>query len=190
MLERLFDCPRVLMRQRAGPLLEERLRYLCYRADQGTTGRILQEIARSLLVVAEVLRLADRPGEVISLSEIEQQALLYSRQVVRNKRLGSARAAKTFRKHAAHWLHFLGRLEPHRHPPHPDAETITAYGDHLRREKELAPEGVHSRSLMIRAFLDRLHSAGISLRDVSLARTSATTSRERAVSCKRRRVIP
>jgi hypothetical protein len=114
------------MRQRAGPLLEERLRYLCYRADQGITCRILQETARSLLVVAEVLRLADRPGEVISLSEIEQQALLYSRQVVRNKRLGSPRAAKTFRKHAAHWFRFMGRLEPYRHPPHADAETITA----------------------------------------------------------------
>ena len=45
MLERLFDCPRVLMRQRAGPLLEERLRYLCHRADQGITRRILQETA-------------------------------------------------------------------------------------------------------------------------------------------------
>jgi hypothetical protein len=58
MFERLFDCPRVLMRQRAGPLLEERLRYLCYRADQGMTRRILQETARSLLVVAEVLRVS------------------------------------------------------------------------------------------------------------------------------------
>ena len=55
MFERLFDCPCVLTRQRAGPLLEERLRYLCYRADQGITRRILQETARSLLVVAEVL---------------------------------------------------------------------------------------------------------------------------------------
>ena len=110
MLELLFDCPSILIRQRAGPLLEERLRYLCFRADQGITHRILRETARSLLVVAEVLRLADRPGEVISLSEIEQQALLYSRQVVRNERLGSPRAAKTFRKHAARWLHFLGRL--------------------------------------------------------------------------------
>jgi hypothetical protein len=36
MLERLFDCPCALMRQRAGPLPEERLRYLCYRADQGS----------------------------------------------------------------------------------------------------------------------------------------------------------
>src|SRR5947209_10509429 len=93
MFERLFDCPRVLVRQRAGPLLEERLRYLCYRADQGITRRILQETAGFLLVVAEVLRLADRPGEVISLSEVEQQALLYRRQGVRNKRLGSPRAA-------------------------------------------------------------------------------------------------
>ena len=132
------------------------MRYLSYRADQGITRRILQETARSLLVVAEALRLADRPGEVTSLSEIEQQTLLYSRQVVRNKRLGSPRAAQTFRKHAARWLHFLGRLAPHRHPSHPDAETIAAYGDHLRREKVLAPEGVNSQSLMIRAFHDRL----------------------------------
>src|ERR1700758_2042465 len=72
MFERLFHQPRTLTRQRAGPLQEERLRYLSYLADQGITRRILQETAHSLLVVAEVLRLADRRGEVISLSEIEQ----------------------------------------------------------------------------------------------------------------------
>ena len=76
MFERLFHQPRPLTRQRAGPLLEERLRYLCHRADQGITRRILQETARFLLVVADVLRLADRPDEFISLGEIEQQALL------------------------------------------------------------------------------------------------------------------
>ena len=59
MFERLFHQPRTLTRQRAGPLLEERLRYLCYRADQGITHRLLRETARSLLVVAEVLRLAE-----------------------------------------------------------------------------------------------------------------------------------
>ena len=88
MLERLFDCPRILMRQRAAPLLEERLQYLCHFADQGITRRVLQEIARSLLVIAEVLRLAGRPGEIISLSEIGQLALLGGRQAVRNNRPG------------------------------------------------------------------------------------------------------
>ena len=88
MFERLFHQPRTLTRQRAGPLQEERLRYLSYRADQGITCRILQETAHSLLVVTEVLRLADRPGEAISLSEIEQQALLYSRKLSETNGVG------------------------------------------------------------------------------------------------------
>lgn len=168
MFERLFQQPQTLARQRAGPLLEDRLRYLSYRADQGTTHITLQEVAHFLLVVAEVLRLADRPGEVISWDEIEQQALRWGRQGARNKQRGSPRARETFRKHAAHWLRFLGRLQPHRHPPHPDTELIAAYGDYLGREKELALSNIYNHSLTIRAFLDQLRSTGISLRAISL----------------------
>ncbi len=166
MLERLFERPYTLARQRTGPLLEERLRYLSHWADQGATRRSLRLIARSLLVVVEVLRLADRPGEVISWGEIEQHARS-NRQTASHKRLRSRNGRKMFRRYATLWLRFLGRLEPLRHPPHPDAETIAAYGDYLRREKELVPESVYSYSLMIRAFLDQLRSAGISLREVT-----------------------
>jgi site-specific recombinase XerD len=174
MFERLLKRPQALARQRAGPLLGERLRYLSYRADQGATRNTLQEVARFLLVVAELLRLAGRPGEVISWDEIDQQALLWSRRGARNKRRGSPRARETFRKHAAHWLRFLGRLQPHRQPPRPDAELVAAYGDYLGREKELAPPNIYNHSLSIRAFLDQLRSAGISLREVTLPRIDDT----------------
>jgi site-specific recombinase XerD len=62
----------------------------------------------------------------------------------------------------------MGRLYPHRHPPHPDADLIAAYCDYLRREKELVPESIYNHSLKIRAFLDQLRSDGISLREVTL----------------------
>ncbi len=75
MFERLFEQPKVLARYLAGPLLEERLRYLSHQAAQGMVRTTLQGIAHYLLVIAEVLRLADRPRELISWSEIEQEAL-------------------------------------------------------------------------------------------------------------------
>jgi integrase/recombinase XerD len=168
MFERLFKRPQTLACQRAGPLPEERLRYLSCRADQGATRITLREMAHYLLVVAEVLRLADRPDEVISWAEIEQQAVRWGRQAARNKQLGGPRAREMFRKHAAHWLRFLGRLQPHRRPLHPDAELIAAYGGYLSREKDLVRATLDYHSLTARVFLDHLRSAGISLREVTL----------------------
>ena len=74
MLDRLFQPPCALARQRAGPLLEERLRYLDHLAAQGMARATLRAAAVWLLTAVEVLRLAARPGEVLFLSEIRIQA--------------------------------------------------------------------------------------------------------------------
>ena len=74
MFERLFDRPTTVAQQWAGPLLEERLRYLSHLAEQGVARHGLQVRAYYLLMVAQCLRLAERPGELISHDEIERQA--------------------------------------------------------------------------------------------------------------------
>ena len=65
MFDRLVTRPTALRRHRTGPLLKERLAYLARLAEQGQSVKSLRNAASYLLVVAEYLHLADRPGEVI-----------------------------------------------------------------------------------------------------------------------------
>ena len=78
MFDRLFEEPGALVRQRTGPLIEERQRFLVHLAEQGMARCTLRKAARYLLIIARCLRLADRPGEVICRAEIEQQALFWT----------------------------------------------------------------------------------------------------------------
>ena len=81
MFDQLFKKPRVLARYRDGPLAEERLRYLTFHAEQQMSLLTLQGIARYTLVVARALRLADRPGELITQHEIEVEAERWANRV-------------------------------------------------------------------------------------------------------------
>ena len=74
MFEQLFERPHALARQRHGPLFEERLRYLSHGAEQQMAPRTLRGIAIYTLVIARTLCLADRPGELLTRGEVEQQA--------------------------------------------------------------------------------------------------------------------
>ena len=159
MFERLFDRPITVARQWAGPLLEERLRYLSHLVEQGVGRHSLQIRAYYLLMVAQRLRLAERPGELISRSEIERQAHLWAQQPGPRKLIGSDCQRVTFRRHATQWLQFWGRLQPLADSPHRYAEMITAFADFLGREKGLVPSTIRAGCSRVRAFLDRLGSS-------------------------------
>src|ERR1700721_3965005 len=79
MFEHVFQDQRVLARHRNGPLAEERCRYLAYYAELGMARSRLQHIARYTLAIAETLRLAERPGELITEAEIDAE--VYRRAV-------------------------------------------------------------------------------------------------------------
>jgi site-specific recombinase XerD len=130
--------------------------------------RTLWETAHFLRVVAEVLRLGDRPDGAISGEELKQQALLWSRQSPRRKGSGAQRAYTLFLRYGTAWLGHLGRLQPSPTAADPNADVITAFAGYLRREKELAPENIYNHSLSVRAFLHQLRSAGIPLREITL----------------------
>jgi hypothetical protein len=119
--------------------------------------------------VADVLRLGDRPGEAVSCEELKQQARLWSRRSPSRTGSGAQRAHTLFLRYGTQWLRHLGRLQPAPTAADPFAEVIAAFADYLRREKELAPENIYNHSLTIRAFLDQLGSAGVTLRQVTLS---------------------
>jgi hypothetical protein len=57
MFDQLFIAARAVSRHSKGPLLEERLRYLAYRAAQGSTRSSLRLVAQHLLVFVEQFHL-------------------------------------------------------------------------------------------------------------------------------------
>ena len=73
MFDRLFQNPSVLARQRNGPLAEERRRYLAHCAEQQMSRRTLRSIARYTLIAAQALRLAERPGELVTRAEVKPE---------------------------------------------------------------------------------------------------------------------
>lgn len=152
----LFDRPITVAQQWAGPLLEERLRYLSHLAEQGVGRHALQVRAYYLLVVAQRLRLAERPGELVSTGEIERQARRWALQPGPRKVVGSKWQRVYFFRYATQWLQFCGRLQPLSDPPHRYAEMIAAFTDFLCREKGLVPSTIRTSCSIVRTFLDRL----------------------------------
>ncbi len=158
MFDKLFDRPITVARQWAGPLLEERLRYLSHLAEQGVGRHGLQVRAYYLLMVAQRLRLAERPGELISRTEIEREAHCWAQQPGPRKVIGSKWQRVYFLRYATQWLQFCGRLQPFSDPPHRYAEMIAAFTDFLGREKGLVPSTIRACCSIVRKFLDRLGS--------------------------------
>jgi integrase/recombinase XerD len=175
MFDRLFNRPITVAGQRAGPMLEERLRYLSHLAEQRLNRHSLQVRAYYLLVVAQCLRLAERPGELISQSEIEQQARLWAKQPGPRKEIDSKWQRMYFIRYAIQWLQFCGRLQPLSDPPHRYAEMIASFADFLGREKGLVPKTISASCSRVRNFLDRLGStASDSLDSITITQLDKT----------------
>ena len=118
MFEQLFSRPEALARYRNGPLAEERHRYLVHCADLQTSRLHLRSIAKYTLAIAEALRLADRPGELIAPGEIEAEA-------DRHKLTEGSRLIRI--GHAVRWLRFLGRLQLPAAAPRPYAGHVARF---------------------------------------------------------------
>jgi integrase/recombinase XerD len=157
MFEQLFPGTKALARQRDGPLAEQRQDYLTHLAQQGLSRATLREAAYCLLIVTHQLRLAERPGQAITLSEVQRQAMLWANRPDRKSTPQSiARARKRFLAIATSWLRFLGRLQEPPAPPHPYAEQIAAFTDFLQRERELSPQTVDTYINYLKRCLDHL----------------------------------
>jgi len=164
--EQLFEGTQTLARQRAGPLLEERLRYLNHLASQGLSCHYLRHTAYYLLSVATCLRLADRPNDPISLAEIEVKACLWANRFPDGKQ--RHRSYSCFIGHASRWLRFLDRLQLPPAPPRPHASHLDAFADHLRRERGLSPRTIDTYCSVVEAFLDDLNRSGHALEHLSI----------------------
>jgi hypothetical protein len=104
MFDQLFERPHVLARQLSAPLVEERGQYLFHCQAQEFSRSSLRLTAHLLLATTEYLKLGDRPGEIITLGEIEEAGLRWSQREsllpIENPRLSCQR----FVHSASGWL--------------------------------------------------------------------------------------
>jgi len=157
MFDRLFRKPFVLARHQNGPLADERRRYLAHCAEQRLSWRTLQAIALYTLVIAEALRMAERPGECITRTEIKAEADRWFNR--RSAPAGTPKGRQLlkiyFTNHVARWLRFLGRLKVAATVQHPYANHVAEFADSVR-ERGLSPQTVAYYSRAINQFLTQI----------------------------------
>ena len=179
MFEQLFERTHALARQQNGPLAEERRRYLVHCAEQQMARERCELIAVYPLIVAKALRLADRPGELITRAEIEAEANRWANRQPKPPQMRSVRLAwLRFTGHATRWLTFLGRLQPPATATRPYAEQVTQFVDYMLRERGLSPRTVDCRCRTISEFLSRIDEAGLRLDTLTVAQVDELLARK------------
>jgi site-specific recombinase XerD len=163
MFDRIFQNQRVLARHRSGPLAEERRRCLAHYAELGMAPAGLRHLARATLAVTEALRLAERPGELIALAEINAEASRRARAPKR--RMFTCR----FKGYAIRWLTFLGRLQlPVAVQPR-YADHVAEFAHYLVQERGLSPKTVAYDRRTTHEFLAQIEEADLQLKKLTVA---------------------
>lgn len=170
MFDQLFQEPRALSRQQDGPLADERRRYLVHCAAQGMAFQTLRDAARYTLIIANALRLAERPAELITQEEIKAEANLWtSRHSSASSRQPKASSRYRFVRHATHWLSFLGRLQPTPAVSLPNADLVDQFADCMRRERGLTYRTIETYCHAVHDLLIQLDKASLRLETLTVA---------------------
>lgn len=147
MFDRLFRSCRALTAQQKGPWAKERCRYLAHCAALPMTPGALRGIAVYTLIIAKTLRLAARPGRLVTRAEIEAGADRYVKLSNRRhpnrpeKRKGSY-LWLSFQRYAVRWLTFVGRLEIPSPVPRPYADQVAKYEEYMQRKRGLTSQTI------------------------------------------------
>jgi integrase/recombinase XerD len=170
MFDQLFVRSDALTRYLSAPLTEERRQYLTHCAVQGMTKSTLEAKARLQLSIAEYLRLADRPSDTISLSEIKKAATRWSNHNWPSPQSSHAkRSREYFMAQAAKWLTFLNRF---RTPPKPATvydQMLAEFRAFMDEDRGLSPATVKGCCSSVRPFLIQLLDGRRSLGKVTVS---------------------
>lgn len=167
MFERILKDPKALARHQNGPLAEERRRYLAHFAAKEQTSRdTLHGLNNYLLIIAEALRLEERPGELISAEEVDAAVLRWINRP-RPKNINKLRIA--FRNRVIRWLTYMGRLKSPPAVRRPYTDRIAQFVAHLRQERGLAPSSIDYCDRTLHEFLAQIDAAGLRLQSLAVA---------------------
>lgn len=163
MFEHLYKDPATIAKYQRAPLLKDRERYLRSVIASGAVGDIVRRVARTQLVLMELLNLPDADIP-IRLATAEKAVQGWCRNV-------PAVSAANFRRHALRWLRFLGWLDEPLRDAHPHARQVAAFAAWMRNDRGLSEATVsnccnESDRLFAWAARRKLILAGITIGDV------------------------
>ena len=174
MFDQFLKQPHALAAHRNGPLAEERRRYLAHCAEQQMSQHTLRAIVSYTLLIAKALRLAKRPGELITRAEIESAANRWvsrrseGSRVRKNRRLG----VRVFTGHAVRWLSFLGRMQVPAAVRQPYTDQVAQFADYMLRERGLSPWTIVYSRGTIQEFLAQIDKADLQLKMLTAAKVN------------------
>ena len=145
MFDQLFRRRAAVRRHLNSPLLQERLEYLQYRANQGYRLSTLRPLASDLLLIQNLLGLATSSESIgVETVQVAVDRPLWPRLRHSNHIDGQQRREYLL-SCAIHWLRFLKRLRPA-----PEALPVyqplkEEFADYLRVQKGLSAETLRTR---------------------------------------------
>lgn len=179
MFDQLFQRQGALARHQDGPLAEERRRFLLHCAKKQMALTTLRIIAGYILVVAKALRLAERPGELITSQEIKAAADRWAhRRSPRRSLQTGHRAQRQFTLLATRWLSFIGRLQGVTPTLQPYDGQVTAFAEHMRQERGFSPQTIENNCRAARVFLAQLSEDGLRLDTLTIPQLDDIVARQ------------
>src|SRR5437667_1920743 len=170
MFNQLFVRSKALTRQLSAPLNEERRQYLTHCAVQGMTKSTLEAKARLLLSIAEYLKLADRPSDTITLSEIKKAATRWSNHNWPSRQSSHAkRSGDYFIATAAKWLTFLNRLQTAPKLVTICDQMLAEFRRFMEEDRNLSPATVKGCCSSLRPFLIQLLEGRRALQTITVS---------------------
>lgn len=153
LFNKIFERRKALRRHTSEPLLEERLMYLRYWADNSATQSYLKRIAQYLLIIMEYLKFFKI--RVIAANEIERAAESWAKkEAIKRRKNGYSKFAKArFICYASRWFEMLGCLEKQNKPRIPFQKQLDKYIDYMRQEQGLSENTIYGRRFQLKDFL-------------------------------------
>lgn len=174
MFDQLFARSDTVARYLSAPLVDERRHYLTHCAVQGMAKSTLEAKARLQLSIAEYLRLADRPNDTITLSEIKKAATRWSNHNWPSLQNSNAKQSRDyFIATAAEWLTFLNRLQTVSKPVTICDQMLAEFRRFMEEDRNLSSATVICRCSSVRPFLIQLLDGRQSLKTITVSRVDS-----------------
>lgn len=168
MFDKLLRPRAVVRRHLSSPLLQERLEYLQYCANQGYSLTTLRELAADLLLIQNPLSLAsssDSPG--LAAVQAGVNRWVHRRPRPFNHKNGRRGREQVFSR-AVTWLRFLGCLRLPCEAPPAYRSLLEQFADYMRVEKRLSEETIQTRRWYVEDFLGWFFRDQDSLRQITI----------------------
>lgn len=155
---KIFGRNHALGRHISAPLLNERLQYLKYWDENGSTIGNLRRISQYLLVIMDYLNFLEL--RIVTIQEIHSAADIWAKAQSKRsfKRISnfSKFAKARFIRDARHWFNMLGCLREEDKEPIPFEEYLNKYIEFMRKEQGLSENTIYSRFFTIKDFLSNI----------------------------------